>query len=354
MSRRHCLTLLAASCVGTAASAAVTVKSPLDVPARLSTLAASKKLLGLAKAGNNFIAVGNRGHVLTSTNAEDWMQSAVPVSSDLVAVQFPTAQVGWAVGHEGVVLRTDDAGKTWNVMLDGRRYGDLMVKHYETLLAAADDTQKERLDRALADAQRMQADGADKPFLGLWFENESAGWVVGAFNLILRTEDGGKTWQPWVDRTSNEMGYTLYGIAQVGDEIFLVGELGLVRRLDRAQGQFVPVAEPYRGSLFGVTGRAGMTVVYGLRGNAFVSRDHGQTWTQLATGTATTISSGTLLPDGRLVLANVRGEIMVSDAELKVFALKSVNSGLSINDVHAFNDTHVVIAGDRGVRRVAL
>lgn len=32
----------------------------------------------------------------------------MPVSSDLVAVSFPDAANGWAVGHDGVVLKTSD------------------------------------------------------------------------------------------------------------------------------------------------------------------------------------------------------------------------------------------------------
>ena len=33
---------------------------------------------------------------------------SVPVSSDLVAVAFPTPQQGWAVGHDGVILASAD------------------------------------------------------------------------------------------------------------------------------------------------------------------------------------------------------------------------------------------------------
>jgi photosystem II stability/assembly factor-like uncharacterized protein len=57
--------------------------------------------------------------------------------------------------------------------------------------------------RLQQDAEAFAAQGADKPFLDVWFEDEKKGFAIGAFNLILRTEDGGKTWTPWLDRIDN-------------------------------------------------------------------------------------------------------------------------------------------------------
>ena len=92
------LTALAA---GGATSAWVDV---LDSPALQSPLAAKGLLNGLALAGDRIVAVGQRGHILISDDkGKSWQQAKVPVSSDLVAVHFPTAQAGWAVGHDGVV-----------------------------------------------------------------------------------------------------------------------------------------------------------------------------------------------------------------------------------------------------------
>src|SRR6478736_739740 len=105
-----------------AAEAATT--DVLDVPAARSPLAPRTLLNGLARSGDRLIAVGQRGHVLYSDDAgANWQQAEVPVSSDLVAVSFPSASSGWAVGHDGVILHTNDAGVTWSRQLDGRRVG---------------------------------------------------------------------------------------------------------------------------------------------------------------------------------------------------------------------------------------
>jgi photosystem II stability/assembly factor-like uncharacterized protein len=64
--------------------------------------------------------------------------------------------------------------------------------------------------------ERLVSDGPDKPFLNVFFQGEGkAGFIIGAYNLIFRTEDGGKTFQSWFDRTENPGGFHLYEM--VGD-----------------------------------------------------------------------------------------------------------------------------------------
>jgi photosystem II stability/assembly factor-like uncharacterized protein len=111
----------------------------LDVPALRSPLAPRSLLNGLARAGDRVVAVGQRGHVLYSDDAGgNWQQAEVPVSSDLVAVSFPSASSGWAVGHDGVILHTNNAGATWSRQFDGRRVGALLLEAYPENASAKD------------------------------------------------------------------------------------------------------------------------------------------------------------------------------------------------------------------------
>ncbi len=65
----------------------------LDTPAVRSELAVQSMMTGLTRAGERLIAVGQRGHILYSDDrGQHWQQAQVPVSSDLVAVHFPTSQ----------------------------------------------------------------------------------------------------------------------------------------------------------------------------------------------------------------------------------------------------------------------
>ncbi len=171
MSRRVFGAALAAfALLAPAASPAAELRDVLDTPAATSAFARTGLLNGLARAGKRVVAVGQRGHVLYSDDAgRTWVQAKVPVSSDLVAVTFPTPSHGWAVGHDGVVLHSADAGATWIRQLDGRSAGQAMVAWYAAEAAKGGSGDAAKL---LDEAKRFAEQGAENPFLDVWFENE--------------------------------------------------------------------------------------------------------------------------------------------------------------------------------------
>ena len=156
----------------------------LATPAPMSPLASKALMQGAARAGDRLVAVGQRGHIVVSNDGgATWQQSPVPVSSDLTAVYFVNDKKGWAVGHDGVILATSDGGATWALQLDGKRANEAVLADLERK-AAAQPT--ESLKAMLAEAKRNQEQGADKPFLDVWFADEKTGYVVGAYNLIFQ------------------------------------------------------------------------------------------------------------------------------------------------------------------------
>jgi photosystem II stability/assembly factor-like uncharacterized protein len=271
----------------------------LDLPAKPSALAIRSPLLGVSHAGQRLVTVGQRGHILYSDDAgQNWQQAVVPVSCDLKAVHFPTARQGWAVGNDGVVLHSSDAGATWSKQLDGRQIGELMFKHYTALAIA--EPENEQWAGMAAEGQRLAEEGADKPFLDVWFANDKLGYVVGMFNLILRTEDGGQHWAPFQERTENPQGFHLNAIASTGDALYIAGEQGLLMKWDEARQRFIALQTPYQGSFFGVVGQPGEVLAYGLRGHVFRSTDGGLNWARLESGLQVSITAATLDADGRV------------------------------------------------------
>src|SRR4029079_15995785 len=84
------------------------------LPAEIAPLAQKSLLLDLARAGARFVAVGERGHVLTSDNrGQLWSQAASVASQEmLTAVCFSDEKHGVAVGHDEIALVTSDAGNS--------------------------------------------------------------------------------------------------------------------------------------------------------------------------------------------------------------------------------------------------
>jgi photosystem II stability/assembly factor-like uncharacterized protein len=322
-------------------------QDPLDTPASPSALAPKSVLVSVARADHRLIAVGTRGHIVTSDDGgEAWRQAAVPVSSDLTAVHFVTPRHGWVVGHDGVVLHSADGGLSWAKQLDGRQANALMLAHY-TKRAQSGDADAARV---LAEVTRLVEPGPDQPFLDVWFENERIGYVVGSFNLIFRTVDGGESWEPLYDRTDNPQGLHLYGIRGIGGELYIAGERGLLLRYDRDSGRFVALPSPYRGTYFGIVGKPGTLVVFGLRGHAFRSRDAGQTWEPLDTGISTGITSGALLADGRIVLVSQGGQVLIGSDHARTLARMPVARPAPLFGVAPGQGKTIATVGAQGAR----
>jgi len=325
----------------------------LDLPAQSSELAMRSPLSGVAYAGKRLVTVGQRGHILYSDDGgQNWQQAAVPVSSDLTAVHFPTGEQGWAVGNDGVVLHSSDAGVTWRKQLDGRQIGELLVKHYGALASVQPDN--EEWSRWAEEGQRLAEQGADKPLLDVWFANEQVGYVVGVFNLILRTEDGGQTWTPYQDRTDNPQGFHLNAIASTGDALYLAGEQGLLLKWDDASQRFAAVPTPYQGSFFGVLGKPGEVLVYGLRGNVLRSTDGGLHWSRLDSGLQVSITAATLDADGRFRLFTQAGHMLLSGDGNAPLQLVPQTQQTPVAGAALSANGALVLVGNRGVRTLSL
>jgi photosystem II stability/assembly factor-like uncharacterized protein len=259
-----------------------------------------------------------------------------PVATDLVQVRFRDAFNGWAVGHDSVVLHTVDGGLTWKTQLDGRSLLTLLHGFYGPLAAKGDENAASMLQEVtLALSTSATPDVLSAPFLDVLFDAQGHGFVVGAFGMLLRSADDGKTWEPWTDRTDNERRMHLYGLAENAGVFYVSGEQGLLMRLDPATQHFVQIATPYAGTLFGVNAQADLLLVYGLRGNLFASRDSGLTWQKIETGINSSLVS-TVDQGATTILVSQGGQIAALDrSTLQVTTLAPATGG----DVYAASDS---------------
>jgi len=329
-----------------AAAAGAGFVDVLDAPAPMSSLAAKSLLQDVARAGDRLVAVGQRGHVIVSGDGgRTWKQGKVPVSSDLTSLYFVDGKDGWATGQDGVVLHSGDGGDSWELQLDGRKANDLLVTAMERNAAAEPSETTKAL---LAEARRYRDQGPDKPFLDVWFADAQNGYVVGAYNLLFRTTDGGKTWQPWFDRTDNRKYFNLYAIRPVGDDLYIAGEGGLILKLDPASKRFKALAIPYNGSFFGVGGAGSAVLVFGLRGNIWRSDDRGLTWAKVDAGLRAAVV-GTTAADGAFVLADAGGRFAASTDGGHSFRPVRLKQSMPIAGFAVARDGRFVLAGPRGV-----
>lgn len=329
------------------ASAADLAPQVLSEPALQSPKALSAATLAVTRSGSRLVAVGERGTVLLSDDAgEHWRQAQVPVRVTLTSVRFVNDHTGWATGHLGVILRTDDAGQTWVKQLDGQQAAAAVGVAAATLSD----------EKAQRSAQRFAKDGPDKPFFDIDFADAQHGFAVGAYNMAFATDDGGKTWQPALQRLPNPRGLHLYGVRYVGNRVYVVGEQGLLLRSDDAGASFSALTSPYKGSFFGLlAARSGALIAYGLRGNALRSTDQGEHWDKLDTGLPMSISAARELTPGTLALLSQTGALLLSRDDGVSFDKVAPTVGpIPATGLALADDHHLVYASLRGLRRQAL
>jgi photosystem II stability/assembly factor-like uncharacterized protein len=306
---RHWIFLAAVALVFTPAPAA-----EMSEPA---PLAAKSLLLGVARAGDRLVAVGDRGHVLLSDdNGSTWRQVAAPTRAMLTSVSFPDAKHGWAVGHDGVILASTDGGETWQRQDDGK---DL-----------------------------------ESVFLHVFFADAARGFAVGAYGKFLATADGGRSWVP-ARPAPEEVHYNDLAAGPNG-WLYLAGESGTLLVSRDGGREWIRAEVPYDGSLFGTLPLGNQSlVVFGLRGHILTSADNGASWQPHPNDRPALIMAGTRLANGTIVLAGQGGNIFLSrDAGATFVAWKPADFGSSIASLVEAADGVVVTVGEAGAVRVPL
>lgn len=297
----------------------------------MARLASRGLILGVTDSGKHLFAVGDRGTVLVSNNARDWAQVVTPVRSALTAVAFADENTGYAVGHDAVILKTADGGKTW------------LLQNFQPEL--------------------------EKPFLAVMTLDADNVLALGAYGLLYRTSDGGTTWNEVDAPAIRGDELHLNGIAKLGDgSLLAVGEQGTIGLSADQGATWEKLTSPYDGSLYGAiaVGDKG-ALIYGLRGNVYRSDDvKAGTWTQVNVNTVSSFFGGAALPDGGVALVGLAGKVLRLDSAGNATAvvvtrpLTDANGNTADKEVtgsfaaaYAWGG-RLVVVGEQGVQAVSI
>ena len=363
----------------------------LNIQAEKSDKASTRLLLDIEQHQKRIFTVGEYGHILYSDDQGDhWQQADVPTIVTLNAIDFPdsdlhsSAKDGWAVGHDGVVLKTSNQGASWHKQLDGFAINQLVIDKAQQLLVETAQQQStgrqnpeisiEDLEFALEDAQSFAKEGASRPLLDVLFLDGKTGFAIGAYGLIIHTRDGGQNWQSWHDRLDNSDGFHLNAIRKIGSSIYIVGEAGMVYRSDDSGESWKQLYLPYEGSLFGIVGSGPDTgsdtssgsvsdsgsgagsdklLVYGLSGNTWCSTDGGDSWVSADHGVTTTLSAGDISSVGTVLLAGFSEVLLKGDIASCSFA-PTLNLTQAPYSALLQQNNHLITVGVSGVKKIAL
>ena len=105
----------------------------------------------------------------------------------------------------------------------------------------------------------------------LFFPTAEVGFAVGSYGLMLKTVDGGANWQLLEPDFASFIGYHNSAIVPVArDTLLIVGERGIAARSTDRGKTWDMLASPYTGSFFGaVADGKGGALVHGMRGRVY-------------------------------------------------------------------------------------
>ncbi len=265
---------------------------------------------------NNAWVSGGRGLILHVTNnGQDFAMLETGVQKAIYEVDFATAQDGIAVGQDGIVLKTSDGGKAWTRIPVELPLQDWQVAqpHYFAVSRGADaqhiwavgpvgaiirsqdggetwenlslwcDLSFDNFatsDPADDPESTLRMNPCDVTLNGVSFPTNTDGWVTGEFGIILRTQDGGVTWQ----RQRNVHNLPKYTRPELSEEEAIRQRIPplYIEDLFLIDVDFRSAQEGY------VTGESGTLLQ---------TTDAGETWTNIPSGSFNTLLSVTAAPN---------------------------------------------------------
>lgn len=190
-------------------------------------------LLDITARDNTLLAVGQRGHILRSSDGgQQFSPQNTPTRHTLTSVEFISPHVAISAGHHLTILRSEDAGKTWLAVPVPREDSSPWLD----VLALPD--------------QRVIA--------------------VGAYGHVGHSEDQGQTWT--VDFATDE-DFHLNAITQTGpQQLVIASEAGRVYVSNDLGGSWQGFDSPYEGSFFAIQKIANnQALLLGLRGTILLA-----------------------------------------------------------------------------------
>lgn len=338
----------------------------LERPSRLSPMAAQAPLTDIHALGQRLVMVGSSGHILLRGTDGNIRQAQVPTDLLLTAVHFYGGKLGWAVGHDGVILHSRDGGETWSKQLDGRDISKLMltwaeeeITRLEQASAAAPDDEAllTALDNAyfaLDDAKAGSASGPSRPLLDVWFRDAMEGWAVGAYGMIVYTRDGGEHWQ-YISALDNPERLHLNTVLGLSDGSLLVaGEGGRLHRSSDNGLHWQPAAQLTNASLYKLLALAdGKLMALGFGGTLLASQDHGGSWKSIPLPVSVGLYGGTQLINGSVLLTG-QGGVMLLSNDGQHFKPWQAPHKAPLLGISVFNSNHVALIGSAGLQILPL
>jgi len=171
-------------------------------------------------------AVGENGLVLYTENAgETWDVQTIATKNQLNSVYFVTPSIGWVVGNNGTMARTSTGGQNWTVQASGYIDNFNGIFMYSSLIGWIVGDSGIILKTTNGINWTAQYSGVSYNLRSIYFLDTQNGWAVGDSGVILRTSDGGTHWAVQTSGITSKLNSVYFYDINIG---FAVGANGVI------------------------------------------------------------------------------------------------------------------------------
>lgn len=252
-------------------------------------------------------AVGLFGRIVKFKNGgETWEYPTSNTNYRLTDVEFVNASTGYLVGAQGIMKKTTDAGSTWTTINTNtlNQFNDFYSIGQNDLYAVTHNG----LIYESHDAGNTW--GTMNPqhqnLNGIYFGSLNTGYVVGDDKLIIRTTDGGTTWEEVVPPIPN------YNLTKV---------------------YFTSVNKGF---------------IIGERGTLLTTTDGGDSWTSLNSNTSADLTNLDFINSNKGYITTAYGDMLATTDGGATWTLMSKLTRFGLHGIHFASNSVGYAVGDYG------
>ncbi len=264
-----------------------------------------------------------------------WKTRRVQADGDLVAVYFTSSDKGWIAGDNGYLASTADGGKSWakyalntsedinEIYFRNDSNGYLVAGKKLFITSDAGNTWRETMIYRTGDFK-----SGTPEFLSIRFADKKRGLIVGSVlnrkgdmvidSLVMRTEDGGETWQRVTVPSKTELFHLDYNGSS---HAWIVGDKGVILSTANSGISWGMQSSGTDRALFNVDFRddnEGYAV--GGKGTILRTENGGATWQKVATSFTETFKRVDFADDKNGWIAGFGGSVLRSSDKGKTWA----------------------------------
>ena len=305
----------------------------------------------------DFSSVNGRPCVGVQAGQGWCMQNPLPTRYQLNAIDMVDANTGWAVGLNGTVIHTTDAGVTWQNQYTGTSSALNALKAVDSNTAwVAGDNGVVLKTTNGGSTWAPQSSGASVSLRSISAIDANTAWAVGEQGVVIKTSDGGVTWQ----KLSSGVQDSLTAVyAADANHVWAVGVAGaIIRSIDGGATwtvQHTSVSEYFRSVYAADANTVWISGAYasGSSLNSLVrkSSDGGLNWTTQTAGSSEMLNRVVAFDGNNAWLTGANGNLYRTTDGGANWSLVTAGASNNIYGIDLLDANTLFISGDGGTLR---